>query len=184
MREHNQQSYSPEHYRTGPTAPPKSHGGIIAILLIAVIFLCGVVNMMGVMNIRLFRMLQTQQQQTVSLQVRSGLTDPQSYTPQSAEDHGDRQACLGITCHEVTPFYQEYYQIPQGIYISHVDPQSDCFARGLRDGDILLTFNGFGTSEINTLISLLEQCQPGDTAQLRFYRKGSEHTISVTIGEK
>ncbi len=44
-------------YQTGSTQPPKSHGGIIAVLLTAVIFLCGVVTIMTVLNIRLVREL-------------------------------------------------------------------------------------------------------------------------------
>lgn len=46
-------------YQTGSTQPPKSHGGIIAVLVVLVIFLCGVVTIMTVMNIRLVRELNT-----------------------------------------------------------------------------------------------------------------------------
>lgn len=42
-------------YRTGTTRPPKSHSGLVAFLLIAVIVLCGAVSVLGLMNIRLFR---------------------------------------------------------------------------------------------------------------------------------
>ena len=42
-------------YTTGPTQPPKSHGGIIALLLVIVIALSGVVTVLGVMNIRLLQ---------------------------------------------------------------------------------------------------------------------------------
>lgn len=44
-------------YGTGRTQPPKSYGGLIAFLLILIIFLIGVVTMLGLMNIRLFRQL-------------------------------------------------------------------------------------------------------------------------------
>lgn len=55
--------YQPDHpwddgvYGTGRTQPPKNHGGLIAFLLILVIFLSGIVTMLGIMNIRLFRQL-------------------------------------------------------------------------------------------------------------------------------
>ena len=42
-------------YRTGSTRPPKSHGGIIAVLLVLLILLSGIVTILGVVNIRLFR---------------------------------------------------------------------------------------------------------------------------------
>ena len=44
-------------YETGSTKPPKSRGGLIAILLIAVIFLGGISSVLGIMNIKLFRQL-------------------------------------------------------------------------------------------------------------------------------
>lgn len=47
-------------YGTGRTQPPKSHGGVIAVLLIVVIFLVGTVSVLGLMNVRLFHQLQQQ----------------------------------------------------------------------------------------------------------------------------
>lgn len=47
-------------YGTGQTQPPKSHGGVIAVLLIVVIFLVGTVSVLGLMNVRLFQQLQEQ----------------------------------------------------------------------------------------------------------------------------
>ena len=44
-------------YETGSTKPPKSRGGLIALLLIAVIFLGGITGVLGIMNIKLFRQL-------------------------------------------------------------------------------------------------------------------------------
>ncbi len=42
-------------YRTGSTRPPKSHGGLIAVLLVLVILLSGITTILGVVNVRLFR---------------------------------------------------------------------------------------------------------------------------------
>ena len=39
-------------YETGHTRPPKSRGGLIAVLLICMIFLTGLVTVMGLRNIR------------------------------------------------------------------------------------------------------------------------------------
>ena len=40
-------------YRTGPTAPPKKYGSLIAVLLVAVILFGGLASVLGIMNIRL-----------------------------------------------------------------------------------------------------------------------------------
>lgn len=42
-------------YQTGRTQPPRNHGGLLAVLLIAVIFLCGLSSWLGFLNIHLFR---------------------------------------------------------------------------------------------------------------------------------
>lgn len=64
-------------YGTGNTHPPKSYGGIIALLLVVVIFLSGIVSMLGLLNIRLFRELNQLTAENVSL--------PISFT--DTEDH-------------------------------------------------------------------------------------------------
>ena len=48
-------------YRTGSTRPPKSHGGLIALLLVLVILLSGITTILGVVNIRLFHQVNAAQ---------------------------------------------------------------------------------------------------------------------------
>ena len=45
-------------YGIGNTQPPKNHGGLIALLLIVVIFLSGIVTTLGIMNVQLFKELE------------------------------------------------------------------------------------------------------------------------------
>ncbi len=47
-------------YRTGRTKPKKNRSGLIALLLIGVIFLAGIVSALSLLNIRLFRQLEDQ----------------------------------------------------------------------------------------------------------------------------
>ena len=54
-------------YGTGPTEPPKSRGGIVALLLILVIFLCGIITVLGILNIKLFKELNTLEQERLSI---------------------------------------------------------------------------------------------------------------------
>ena len=49
--------WEPGMYETGRTRPPKSHHGLIAVLLVVVIFLSGVVSFLGLLNVRLFAQL-------------------------------------------------------------------------------------------------------------------------------
>ena len=52
----NQENY----YGTGSTRPPKSHRGVVAVLMILVIFLGGIVSMLSILNIKLFQQLEAQ----------------------------------------------------------------------------------------------------------------------------
>ena len=54
-------------YGTGCTRPPKSHSGMIAALLILIILLCGVVSVLGVLNIRLFQKLSQQEEEASAI---------------------------------------------------------------------------------------------------------------------
>ena len=50
-------------WQTGSTNPPKNRGGLIALLLVLVIFLSGIVTVLGILNVKLFQQLKIQEQQ-------------------------------------------------------------------------------------------------------------------------
>jgi len=60
-------------YGTGPTQPPKNRGGVLALMLILIIFLCGIITVLGILNVRLFRQLKLRQENELSI----------SYTPET-----------------------------------------------------------------------------------------------------
>ena len=53
-------------YETGRTRPPKSHTGLIALLLVVVIFLSGLVSFLGLLNVKLFAQLNAQPEEKES----------------------------------------------------------------------------------------------------------------------
>ena len=59
----NKDSWDEQVYGTGNTMPPKSYSGIIALLLVLVIFLSGIVSLLSFMNIKLFQELSHQKAQ-------------------------------------------------------------------------------------------------------------------------
>ena len=46
-----------QYYGTGSTEPPKENRGPMALMLILVIFLFGIITVLGILNIRMFREL-------------------------------------------------------------------------------------------------------------------------------
>ena len=53
--EDRQEPWEQSYYQTGSTRPPKNHRGVVAILLVVIIFLGGIISVLGLLNIRLFR---------------------------------------------------------------------------------------------------------------------------------
>ena len=95
-------------FGTGNTMPPKSHSGIIALLLILVIFLSGIVSLLSFMNIKLFHQLseQTKQMESVSPMSFSDLDNPLSTTePRETDPLLPMQADISLNL----------YQSPQSV---------------------------------------------------------------------
>lgn len=76
-------------YETGRTQPPKSHGGLIALLLVLVILLSGVISILSILNVRLFVQLKDTQvdpDDSVSFFASSEDIDNRNYEPQLSEE--------------------------------------------------------------------------------------------------
>ena len=134
-------------YRTGRTEPQKKHNGIIAFLLILVIFLSGLVSMLGMLNIHLFRLLDKQD-----------ATAPLSFSHQQSQT--DTQAADGVTLagmviEEIPDLYQSVQELPAGLYISYVQEDSAAHQAGILAGDVLVCFAGMPVSSLDTLRPLL-----------------------------
>ena len=72
-------------YGTGRTQPPKSHGGLIAALLIAVILLTGIVTVLSILNIRLVKKLGLPQESEMGISFSMEETTPRSTDPTTAD---------------------------------------------------------------------------------------------------
>lgn len=68
-------------YGTGNTNPPKNRGGMFALMLILIIFLCGILAVLGVLNVRLFRQLHSSQTPDLPISFSNAETVPQQTNP-------------------------------------------------------------------------------------------------------
>lgn len=159
-------------YQTGSTCPPKSHRGLIAFLLVLVIFLCGITTALGMMNIRLFRQLYAASGQKESLLVISQATQ---------DTRTDAFFSLGFSGQNIPEFWHIYQNIPQGIYITEVAENSDAAQKGIAPGDILLQVDGEPISDTDTLHQLLSARQEQDTAQVLIYRTGKQLQLTIRL---
>ena len=163
-------------YRNGSTRPPKSHGGIIAVLLVAVIFLGGIVSALSILNIRLTQYLAEDPDAPVIFH------DADSHSASSEQtDAAHFWPSLGLSGEDVPEVYQRYYALPAGVCITHVEDGSAAGAAGVAAGDILMALNGTAVAGTQELDAVLASCQPGQTVQLLLYRDKQQVTLSVTL---
>lgn len=157
-------------YQTGSTKPPKSHMGLILVLLGIVIFLGGIVTALGVTNIRLFQALSAQQQ-TEPNAIGFSHADPQSVAT-NAKPTG-----LGFCGETVSEFWHTYHQMPLGVFIQTVDENSDAARKGVLPGDILIRLNGTPIIAIEDLQNLLEGTN--GPVEIVLYRDNEQITLQI-----
>ena len=106
-RKNNNHPWDDSVYGTGRTEPPKSHGGTVALLLILIIFLCGIITVLGVLNVRLFQKLNTRRESEQSISFATGAELPAETTALPTES-------IDATLGEDTPTI-DLQKCPQGV---------------------------------------------------------------------
>lgn len=154
-------------YRTGRTDPIKSSRGLIAVLLILVIFLGGLVSALSIMNIHLFR------------QLKGTKAAPLSFAEgENAQAYEDCLALAGMALQEPDPVYQQLHELPRGLYVARVESDSQAEKLGIQPGDVIVSLD-------NTPVSTLEAMKAyiAGKSGFRFtlWRNGRE--ISLTISQ-
>ncbi len=173
------QNIGQDSYKTGSTKPPEKRGGLIAVLLVAVILLAGAVSILSGMNIRLFRMLQEEKGSPVTF----APGDTRATMP-AAEDVG--QPGLGMTVGSIGELERRFYELPAGALVTRVDATGCAAQAGVAVGDIIVAFNGSPISTAEELEKAMEKCQAGQQVQIEFYRHraGKKFAVSVTLDAK
>ena len=90
---------------------------------------------------------------------------------------------LGLSGESLSPFYQHYYLLPAGLYITDVEAGSPADLAGILPRDILLTLDGIPVSSQDDLDRLLMDRQVGDSVTLTLYRAGQQGRVELTLTE-
>ena len=168
-------------WQTGRTEPPKARSGLIALLLVLVILLCGISTALSIMNFKLYWQLNVQD--TTPQVAFSRSDDPTQPTETSHETDLTLDAPLGITGTIIPQVYQRYYRLPNGLYVTRVNSSSQAFTKGIVVGDIITQINDAVIEDALVLGVFAQTVAPGDTVTLTLYRNGSLQTIEMTWGE-
>ena len=90
---------------------------------------------------------------------------------------------LGITGEALSGFYQYYYRMPAGIYITALEENSDAAAKGIEPGDILISIEGIRVTDMDSLKSALLNYEIGHCVNVIIYRGGRQYSVSLTLHE-
>ena len=90
---------------------------------------------------------------------------------------------LGLKGESVSIFYQRYYMMPSGIFITELNPDSDAAKKGIQTDDILTSINGTHIHSMDDLNTVLYGCQVGDTVDVTIYRAGRQYRVYLTLAE-
>ena len=90
---------------------------------------------------------------------------------------------LGLEGEPLSSFDQYYYRLPAGLYITDVDRTSDAAAKGIEEGDILISINGTNVTTMDALNGAVYNLDVGDTVEAVIYRSGKQYRVSLTVTE-
>lgn len=90
---------------------------------------------------------------------------------------------FGVSYQEISVFDHIIYRLPEGLYITDVDPNSNAAAQGIKSGDVLTRFDGTRVTDGTALKQLVYSHDAGDTVSVEICRSGKYHTINVILDE-
>ena len=92
--------------------------------------------------------------------------------------HG--RPCLGADLEELQPMHQQYWQLPQGLWVSRIHDQGNSLS-GLLQGDILIRLNSHAIADRESLCAILRTLRPGQEVTATVIRDGVETTLTLTV---
>jgi len=90
---------------------------------------------------------------------------------------------LGISGDALSSFYQYYYRLPAGLYITRVDRDSYAGQYGIEPGDILMAVEDTRITDMESLNTVLYNHQVGDIVTVVIYRGGQQYSVELTLTE-
>ncbi|HEX2580830.1 MAG TPA: DegQ family serine endoprotease [Dongiaceae bacterium] len=96
-----------------------------------------------------------------------------------------RRALLGVALQQVTPELAEGMHLPnaEGALIANVTEGGPADRAGIKQGDVILQFNGKPVPEMRILPRLVAEAPIGARVPVMVFRKGQTKTVDVQLGE-
>ena len=100
-----------------------------------------------------------------------------------AQGYVSGRPTLGITGEALSKFYQHYYRMPAGLYITQVDEGSDAAQKGVQVGDMLLYLGDTRITGPDDLKAAIYDCEVGQQVEVILYRRGQQYRLTLTLQE-
>ncbi|MBO7251541.1 MAG: trypsin-like peptidase domain-containing protein [Oscillospiraceae bacterium] len=90
---------------------------------------------------------------------------------------------LCIAGDTLSTFYQYYYRLPAGLYVTDVANGSDAYHKGMEPGDILISLDDRSITSMDDLRSFLYSCEVGQSVKAVIYRDGKQYQLTLVLSE-
>lgn len=92
---------------------------------------------------------------------------------------------LGMAFEDLDPYTRREfgYSGRDGIRIVGLVPDSPAMKAGLKEDDIIISYEGNEISDMRRLIDLIQQSEVGSKVTMEIWREGAKHTVTATVGE-
>ena len=90
---------------------------------------------------------------------------------------------LGVSIQSITPTLADEFKLKEvhGALVSDVMPDSPAAKAGIKDGDVVLNFNGKKVADSRHLQLEVADVKPGSTVPMEVLRNGEKQTLQVTV---
>jgi serine protease Do len=105
---------------------------------------------------------------------------------QSLMDHGKVvRGWLGVSIQNLDEAMAESFGFKgtKGVLIGDVTPDSPAEKAGLKQGDIIVKYDGKEMADANQLRQTVAATSPGTKVKTEVFREGERETVNVTVGE-
>lgn len=88
---------------------------------------------------------------------------------------------IGITVGAIPSNAQEFYDMPEGLYISSVSAGSDAEKKGILPGDVLTEVDGVHVDNVDMVNGMKNEKNVGDTMTFSIWRNGEKMEFTVSL---
>lgn len=92
---------------------------------------------------------------------------------------------LGVSIDDVTPKLarKKNLKVEEGVYVTNVEGDSPAERADLREGDVIVEYDGKKIYDNNDLIDEVRKTKPGSEVSINIVRDGDKKTLKATVGK-